>query len=448
MTERDLSLLVVSYYFPPDSAVGAKRIARFCHFLPEFRIRPIVLTVDLASHRKLDLSRQPLPLDQLQIVRAKPTRTFLDWYHLRAETRNKHYPANAIGENNQKQLPSPLRSLRRHLFSLLQFPDIQRGWYRPAVRASAQVVATSPVDAVLSSGPPWTAHAVGHTIARRYNLPWIADFRDVWASDPWRRYACDSEGTPAWRDRLDLWIEDRWVRHAAVVVCTTTRQRDVLLRSHPRLESNRVITIPNGYDRQEQNWTGKAAPSSGPCVFLHAGNLYGGRRIDGFCRSIAALVRKGRLLPDATRIILMGEVESDIEREARNCASELFDKGIIAFHPRVDWESAQRSLQQAHVLLLFQGDHPTAIPAKFFEYLSTGKPILALAGHGELRDIVVRTGSGIVADPDDEVEISCAIEQILIAEPRTAEQAGSVAKQFEFRNLTATLAENIHSALL
>jgi glycosyltransferase involved in cell wall biosynthesis len=446
MVEHDLSVLVVSYYFPPDAAVGAKRIARFCQYLPEFRIRPIVLTVDLASCRKLDYS--PQHLDQLQIVRARPTRTFLDWYHLRAEIRSKHYPASAIAENNQKQFPSLLPSLRRHLLSLLQFPDTQRGWYRPAVRASARVVATSPVDAVLSSGPPWTTHAVGHTIARRYNLPWIADFRDVWASDPWRRYACDSEGTPAWRDRLDLWIEDRWVRQAAVVVCTTTRQRDALLRAHPCLDSNRVITIPNGYDSQEQNWNGKAAPSSGPCVFLHAGNLYGGRRIDGFCRSIAALVSKGRLLPDATRIILLGDVNSDIEREARNCAADLFDKGMIAFHPRVDWESAQRSLQQAHVLLLFQGDHPTAIPAKFFEYLSTGKPILALAGQGELRDIMLRTGSGIVADPDDEVGIACAIEQILTAKPRTAEQVESVAKQFHFRNLTATLAERIHSAAL
>ena len=41
----ELSVLVVTYFFPPDSEVGGKRMARFCRYLPEFGVRPVVLTV-------------------------------------------------------------------------------------------------------------------------------------------------------------------------------------------------------------------------------------------------------------------------------------------------------------------------------------------------------------------------------------------------------------------
>jgi len=41
-----LQVLIISYNFPPDAEVGAKRVTRLCRYLPEFGISPIVLTID------------------------------------------------------------------------------------------------------------------------------------------------------------------------------------------------------------------------------------------------------------------------------------------------------------------------------------------------------------------------------------------------------------------
>ena len=143
----------------------------------------------------------------------------------------------------------------------------------------------------------------------------------------------------------------------------------------------------------------------------------------------------------------MGDTDEHIERSARDSTPELFDNGMIAFRPRVEWKRAQEAIGKADVLLIFQGHHPTAIPAKFYEYMLSGKPIVAIAGRGALRDIILQTGSGFVANPDDEAEIGSVLELALQAEPRQPDEIRRLAAQFDFRNLTAKLAKGIRDVL-
>ena len=39
-------VLVISYHFTPDAAVGAVRSAKFAKYLPQFGWEPIILTVE------------------------------------------------------------------------------------------------------------------------------------------------------------------------------------------------------------------------------------------------------------------------------------------------------------------------------------------------------------------------------------------------------------------
>jgi len=51
------------------------------------------------------------------------------------------------------------------------------------------------------------------------------------------------------------------------------------------------------------------------------------------------------------------------------------------------------------------------IPAKIFEYLHTGKPILAVSRPGELAEIVWQSGSGVVVSPDSVEGIVLALRK-------------------------------------
>jgi hypothetical protein len=244
-----------------------------------------------------------------------------------------------------------------------------------------------------------------------------------------------------------MWVEDRWVRHAALVICTTSQQRESLLHFHPQLDRNRVTVISNGLDEVEPSFPVAIRPKGGPRILLHAGSLYAGRGVDAFCRAVTYLVKIGQLSIDDVRIILMGETDPIIQHSAVHSAPELFGNGMISFCPRIDWDKAMEQLWNADVLLIFQGHHRTAIPAKFFEYLKIGKPILALAGDGALKDIVLSTGSGFVANPDDQTEIASTIVRALQATTRSADEVEQVTKKFKYRNLTAELAANIRRIL-
>jgi glycosyltransferase involved in cell wall biosynthesis len=381
----------------------------------------------------------------MRVVRVRPSKTVLDWYHRQIAAPK---PETAPTVEPERQETTSFRSeLKRHVRFLFEIPDYCRGWYRPALKQASKIIPNCNIDVVFSSGPPWISHSVAYSLSRRYNLPWFADFRDAWASDPWRRFAYNRGGTPKWRDLIDKWIEARWIRQATLIICTTQQQRDSLLQFHSQLDPKRIIVVSNGLADMTTNFHAPTTLQKGPRILVHAGSLYGGRSIDTFCQAVSSLVRSGRISPNDVRVMLIGEVDPNIKNAAFHSTPDLFENGMISFYPRTDWVKLQEILWQADVLLIFQGDHSTAIPAKFFEYLKTGKPILASTSDGALRDIVISTGSGFVTAPDQEEEIASTILQALKAKPRAPEEVNQIVKNYDFRYLTAELAANMRRIL-
>jgi hypothetical protein len=76
------------------------------------------------------------------------------------------------------------------------------------------------------------------------------------------------------------------------------------------------------------------------------------------------------------------------------------------------------------------------IPGKIFEYMGTGRPILALApAESDAAQLVRKYRLGVVADPNNPNDIKKAITQLF----RTKPQENILAK-FERKNLTGQLA--------
>jgi glycosyltransferase involved in cell wall biosynthesis len=67
----------------------------------------------------------------------------------------------------------------------------------------------------------------------------------------------------------------------------------------------------------------------------------------------------------------------------------------------------------ASALLIVQPGPTVSIPGKLYEYLATGRPILAMAERGELSDLVGRCGVGVTADPRDEADLERALIEVV-----------------------------------
>lgn len=431
-----LKILLIAFNFPPDAEVGAKRVTGFCRYLPEFGIQPVVLTVEERFYRVRD---ETIPVPQgIPVVRTSLASP-LHWYR-RLGVRLRRNPKVSVGQEEAPPAVTKSRFLRHQLLMLLDTPDQYLGWYFPAIRAAEELIRTQPITAVLSTGPPWTPHLIARHLKKKHHIPWLADFRDAWTSDPWRF------SVPQWRQRIDRRLEASCLRWADLVLCTTDAIRDSFLHEYPSLPPSRFTTLTNGFDGSFASTLARADNS--PRLLVHAGTLYGNRRIDGFCKALQDLVNAGKLAANDFKVLFLGDTDDSFVAGAHQVAQALIEENCIQFVKRVCWHDMKQIIGRAVVLLIFQGNQQLAIPAKFYDYLQTGKPILALVAEGALTEALRVTASGVWAAPDDPRAIADKLLVALALPPRSAQEQASLVRTYHYRCVTEQLAGHIRQVAL
>jgi len=426
---------VVAYNFPPDAEVGAKRIARLCRYFPQFDINPVVVTIEERFNRTNDESF-PVP-PGVRVVRTAPMVHPVDRY-IAWRNRNKEETHPISTDTAPVPTAKHIANLRRKeagirkaILSVFEFPDHYWGWYYPAIRTISRLVKEEKFSLIFSTAPPWTSHLIARQIKLRHKLPWIADFRDSWTSDVWFR-------APAWHRFLARKLEQECVRDADLLLCVTDGIRRQFIEHHPELDQAKLITLTNGFDG------GAKAPERlekhTPIVCLHLGELYRGRRIDTLCQAVLQLIRAGKLNYADIRIVCVGPVDPAILDSARQSGSELLQNEVLQFRPRVSYEEGQRILAAADILLVLQGNH-RGVSAKFFEYLQSGKPIFAIARHGDLTQLIDDTHSGLWADSENVPEIAAKLEAMTRFPSRSPEEVKLLEDRFHYRSLAERLAK-------
>ncbi|HLY60752.1 MAG TPA: glycosyltransferase [Terriglobia bacterium] len=425
----ELNLLLITHDFPPSAFVGGKRAAGFCRYLPEYGIRPVVLTV---QERYLEQRDDSFPAPPGVRIERTPVMTNpVEWYgrwKASSPPARDSSPATAPQPTAQKRQGF----FRRHVLALVKAPNDYWVWYVPAVRAAKKLMGKVPFAAVISSGPPWISHLIARRIKEKYGLPWLADFRDPWAS-------LHRDERPPWRHRYDLRLEAKCLKSADLIVCNTERLRQAYARCHPDIPESKWVTLTNGYDDAIPFEAAEKKPGK---VLVHLGDLYGTRRIDTFCQAIADLAAGGKIDSSSLKILFIGEMDPGLFASSHQYIKNLIQNGCIEFQPRVSWLRAQEILSSADVLLVFQGAFALQVPAKFYEYLRTGKPVFAVTEPGALTDLLESTQSGIWADAKDPAAIAAKFLEALALPTLSREEVQRrYDAHFHYRFLSAQLAE-------
>ena len=425
--DRQLRVLMVSHTFPPLAEVGAIRISQLCRYLPDWGIEPIVLCAQERSTDIQDYSRKLAP--GLRVLRAPMMSTPLDWYA--AARRRLLRNEGAHNPSDPARISPDPGILRRNFRSLLQLPDRYWGWYPSAVQLGTQLLREEKIDAIFSSGPPWTSHLVARSLKKKFATPLILDFRDPWAS------ALPVETSPAWWLRSAQRMEQSCIRHSDLVLGNTERLTAALQRRYPDRDAISFRTLTNGFEDLVATPRQKTGSRK---LLLHLGSLYAHRRIDTFLMALADLVASGRLSPDSFEVLFQGENDPSYLAEATRLVPQLMQNGCIRFSPRISCDQAGKLLWQSDLLLLFQGSHSLQVPAKFYEYLQTGVPIFAVSEDGALTDVMRQTQAGICVRSEDPREIASRLLEALEWPARTPEKVREqFADRYHYRNLARSL---------
>lgn len=331
-----------------------------------------------------------------------------------------------------------------------EFPDLQAPWYRPAIRALTRVPSEDRPDLILATGRPWTGLLVGLRQARRWRVPFIADFRDPWV-------AGQRHGTSEYQRSAEvLWnraqtLERSVCEGAARVILNTDELRAEFCMRYPEL-SEKFVVITNGYpEHLAERFNAvcrenvQRPQGTGVVEFAHFGTVYGGRNPVALFQAVDQLLKEGKLDQARVKLRFVGSWEvNDVTCE--RLAKSLEQKGVLEREPPVSHQQCLAKMVKAEYLLVLQTGFRLQIPAKIYEYIVANRPLLVIGGEGATENLVTRNNLGRCCP--DQVE---SLKETLIALLSDGEivrsPSPSDTAQFGYRELTGKLA-NLFSAVV
>ena len=386
--------------FPPSVEMGAQACWQIARNLPRHGWTPIVLTIDERHIEYPDPAQAGFEPGFTVVRTGMLPHPLLVLRRLRAGRKG------GGREVTGTVVPSSRRRgwFRRAVLASLNVPDTATGWILPAVVDGRRLVRRSKVACLFSSGPAWSSHLVGLGLARLTGLPWVAHFRDPWSQ------GSVTSGRSRWVDRVNAHLERAVVQRAACVICVTDHHTNVLRRYYASYGPEKFVTVPNGYDGAEWEQlernvaAGDAAARNGRFVITYAGSLYLGRSPLLVLEALRRLGRAGDITLERVRLDLVvydGARHLPDGRDVMDVAGEMGLAGSVQVLGPLPRGETLRRLLASDLLLLLGHGITMQIPGKLYEYLRTGRPILALAPAGAQTDLLHATGGAWIVEPHD-----------------------------------------------
>jgi glycosyltransferase involved in cell wall biosynthesis len=382
-----MRVLLITYHFPPDGEIGGVRPFQIARHLPEFGVEPWVLTVEPQFAESFNAGLQAYGVPQERIVRTPVNRTVHDrvlhlWRRLKPA-------AGSAGAGRLTRSPGA-GGVRGWALSWISYPDPRIGWYRPALRAAEELLRRVDFDALISTSPPRVAALVARDLSRRHRLPWVMDLRD-----PWVDWAPDGIGAKSTQVLLGRLFRSCAAR-ADLIVHNTERMRLLTGRLVPE-SAGKTLSIPNGCDPRWQ-----VQENAFPTAFSigYHGQVMGRRSPEAFLAGLRLWLDSSR--PDPSRIVVRF-VGTGFDRITPQVEALGLGQMVKIFLP-VPREEVVGLMARDYVLLLLANSQPVQVPGKTYEYLATGRRILALTEHdGATADLLGPLDGCVVAERVDEV---------------------------------------------
>jgi colanic acid biosynthesis glycosyl transferase WcaI len=270
-------------------------------------------------------------------------------------------------------------------------------------------------DIILAMTDPPVAGIAGAFIARLAGRPFVYNIRDLY---PDMAVGGDIVRAGKWVTRWESL--HRWaLKQAARVIVLGDDMRERILAKGVAAE--RVVVVRDGT---------AAGPSPGrmpersdaivqeirhgfPFVVLHAGNL-------GFYGAWDTLLAAAKMLSNEnTGFVFVGDGanRAALESAARNLPNVKF----AAFRP-VEQIAHVMLAGDLHIVTVRRGLEGVVVPSKLYSTLAAGRPILVVAPpESDAARIVVESGCGVAADPDDPAAVAAAIRELRAQPARLAE---------------------------
>ncbi len=396
-------MLLITFSFPPAGGVGVLRALSLAKYLPENGIRVDVLTAGNAPSVGRDLSLLRQVPEAVTVHRSwTPDLPFALRKLVKKLVSGSGAKKTATAPSGPSGGGNPLKRLVRSLLGNLLLPDPQVGWLPFAFRRARKIVRARGIDAVLITVPPFSSVRLATRLRREFPwLPIVVDFRDEWLTTTLDLVSFNkNERARAVAQKA----EAEAVCDATAVVLVTEAARRELIGRYLELDAAKFHYVPNGFEtRVAQVPTG--ARTGDQLVLTYVGSVYGSTDPTNLVEAVVALPE---ILRKRLCLRFIGHIETVALRASLERLGETVE--LKGFMPQAE---ALAAMDESDFLLLITHDRIN-VSAKFYDYLSGSKPIVALVHpEGDVRRLLEETRTGCWADVSDVAAIAQLLTELL-----------------------------------
>lgn len=374
-----MHILLFNEYYPPDTSATAKMAAQVAE--------------TLAQRHKVT------------VVAGRPSYDpdeFYPFAFLRRDTRN------GVVVERVGSTAYPRHRMRRRVSNYLSYLAL----------AVPRALAIRP-DVILAMTDPPVAGIAGAFVARLAGRPFVYNIRDLY---PDMAIGGDIVRPSRWVERWEK-MHRRALKQAARVIVLGDDMRERILAKGVAPE--RVVVVRDGTSfpasmPAQDDPVVQEIRSGFPFVALHAGNL-------GSYGAWGTLLKAAEILRNENvGIVFVGDGSNRAALEA--AASGSPNVRFLPFRP-VEQVPHVMMAGDVHIVTVRRGLEGVVVPSKLYSILAAGRPVLAVAApESDAARIVVESGCGLAADPDDPAAVAAAIRK-LRGDPGRLLEMGRLARE-------------------
>ncbi|MCG8305811.1 MAG: glycosyltransferase family 4 protein [Cytophagales bacterium] len=421
-------VLVITYYWPPSGGGGVQRWLKFTKYLPEFDWRPIVYTPEIQNAPAYDESLLKDISDRLETIKTPIWEPYSIYRLITGRKKENLGAAFASDKRSNRTVEGISNWIRSNFF----IPDARKFWIRPSVNFLVKYLGKNHIDAIVTTGPPHSMHLIGLGLKNKLGLRWIADFRDPWTDID---YYSELKLT-GWAKRRHRKLEKKVIENADFVISISESNRSKLLEK----ACADIAVISNGYDPDDV--TGISPEVDKKFSIAHIGTFMANRNPECLWEVLQEIMDEEDGFGKDFELVLVGHVDSAILDSIEKCGLKKYAK----ITGNVSHEKAVTYQKKSQVLLISvnkSGDPHGMVTGKVFEYLVSGRPILAIGPEdGGLARILKETNTGVISDFNDKAGLKQNILEFYVKYKSDNLQAAGVnLDQYSRKNLTGKLAD-------
>ena len=352
---------------------------KFVKYLPESGWQPTVITTTNGDYPVIDESFSKEIPAGIKVIRTK-TPTFGKLFK-KVTGKNSSIPYGSLKYNKKDSLIKKILIWTRINFII---PDARILWNRYAFKATKRELSINNYFAIITSGPPHSTHLVGLKLKKKYNIKWIADFRDPWTEMGYLKNIKRWKST----ELIDKLLEKKVIHNCDILLAAAQK----IIADFGNKKNMRLLT--NGFDEQDfENITKRKDKNFFKINYF--GLLTQGTDLSNIFKVVERLEKKKI---EKIQFNFWGKISEDIIHSAK----EIGIGNKFIFHSYLSHKEMLFELINSSMLLLVLNNvRKGIIPLKLFEYIGSNITILGIGdSKSEPAKILKETKCGKMFDYD------------------------------------------------